>query len=75
VSSAKKARKTSVVRGITFIYKLYRVGVRTEPCGTPACISQHVDISPSAVTLNGLLEGNELMNLIMLSEKCNFESL
>jgi hypothetical protein len=40
---------------------LYNVGDRTEPCGTPACISLGVDISPSTETLNFLCERNELM--------------
>jgi len=34
-----------------------------------------MDISPSTVTLNFLLERNELISLIMLAEKCNLKSL
>jgi hypothetical protein len=37
------------------MYKLYRVGVRTEPCGTLACISRGVNNSPFTVTLKFLL--------------------
>jgi hypothetical protein len=29
------------------MYKLYRVGDRTEPCGTPVCMYLGVDTSPS----------------------------
>jgi hypothetical protein len=40
------------------MYKLYSVGDRTEPCGTPACIYLGVDISPSTETLNFRCERN-----------------
>jgi hypothetical protein len=33
------------------MYKLYSVGVRSEPCGTLACMYLDVDISPSTDTL------------------------
>jgi len=46
-----------------------------ETCGTPACISRGVDSSPSTITLNFLLEMNELISLIKLDEKCNLDSL
>jgi hypothetical protein len=36
------------------MYKLYRVGDRTELCGTPACMYLGMDISPSTETLNCL---------------------
>jgi hypothetical protein len=32
---------------VSFIYKLYSVGTRTEPCGTHASISLDVDSSPT----------------------------
>jgi hypothetical protein len=34
------------------MYKLYSVGDRTEPCGTPAYMYLGVEISPSNETLN-----------------------
>jgi hypothetical protein len=40
------------------VYILYYVGERTEPCGTPACISLGTDISPSTETFNFLWEKN-----------------
>jgi hypothetical protein len=55
--------------------KLYSVEVRMEPYGTTACISRGVDISPSTVTLNILLERNELIGFIMLAEKRISESV
>jgi hypothetical protein len=38
--------------GVSFIYKMYRVGDRTETCGTPACISLRVESSQSIENLN-----------------------
>jgi hypothetical protein len=57
------------------MYRLYRIGDRTEPCGTPACISRSVDSSSSTITLNFLLEKNELISSIKLDEKCNSDNL
>jgi hypothetical protein len=54
---------------------LYKVGDRTEPCGTPACISLAVDISPSTETLNFLCERKELMSFIKLIENANLDNL
>jgi hypothetical protein len=50
------------------MYKLYSVGDRTEPCGTPACMYLGVDISPSTETLNFLCERNTLISLIKKKE-------
>jgi adenine-specific DNA methylase len=61
--------------GIIYIYILYRVGDRTEPCGTPAYISLGVDISPSTETLNFLFERKELLSLIIPAENSNFDHL
>jgi hypothetical protein len=44
--------------------KLYRVGDRMEPYGTPACMYLGVDISPSTETLNFRRERKELVSLI-----------
>jgi hypothetical protein len=63
------------VWGISFIYRLYRVWTRTEPFGTPACISRGEYSSPTTVIPNLLLEKNELISLIKLDEKCNLDSL
>jgi hypothetical protein len=54
---------------------LYNVGDRMEPCGTPACISLVVDISPLTKTLNFLREIKELINLIRLNENFNSDNL
>jgi hypothetical protein len=54
------------------MYKLYRVGAKTEHC---ACIFRGVDISHSTVTFNFLLERKKLLRLIMLAEKLNLETL
>jgi hypothetical protein len=48
------------------MYRLYRLGTRTVPCSTPACISRGVDSSPSTVTLNFLLERSQLISLIRI---------
>jgi hypothetical protein len=53
---------------ISFLYKLYILGSRTERCRTPACISQGVDSSPSTANLNVLLE-------VTVAEKRSAESL
>jgi len=47
----------------------------TVHCGTPACISPGVDISPSTVTLNFLLARNELICFVILAENCSFDTL
>jgi hypothetical protein len=46
-----------------------------EPCATPACISPGVDSSASTITLNFLLERNELVSPIKLDEKCSLGTL
>jgi hypothetical protein len=56
------------VESLSFIYSLYNVGDRTEPYGTPACISLGVDILPSTETLNFLCERKELLSLNGLLE-------
>jgi hypothetical protein len=57
---------------LSFIYKLYRVGTRTDPCGTPAFTSRGVDILPSTIILNVLLERIEQMGLIILALTMQF---
>ena len=57
------------------MYKLYNIGDRTEPWGTPAFISLGVDVSPSTETLNFLLERNDLISLTVLTEKFNLSNL
>jgi hypothetical protein len=52
------------------MHRLYNVGDRTEPCGTPACISLGVDISTSTETRNFLQERKVLISLIRLIENC-----
>jgi hypothetical protein len=49
-----------VLGGASFIYKLYKVGDRMEPCGTLACIPLNADISPSTETLNFQFERNKI---------------
>jgi hypothetical protein len=56
--------KLPEVWGISLMYKLYRVGDRTEPCDIRACMYLGVDISPSTETLKFLCERNELISLI-----------
>jgi hypothetical protein len=56
------------------MYKLYRVGDRTEPYGTPACMYLGVDISSSIETLNFHCERKELISLIKLVEKFNLDN-
>jgi hypothetical protein len=57
------------------MHMLERVGERTEPCGTPACITLGVDISPSTETLNFLCDRKELISIIKLIENSNLDSL
>jgi hypothetical protein len=57
------------------MHMLKRVGDRTEPCGTPVCITFGVDISPSTETLNILCDRKELTSLIKLIENSNLDSL
>jgi hypothetical protein len=54
---------------------IYRVGDRTEPCGTPAFTSLGVDISSSTETLNFLFERKELISLIIPAENSSFDNL
>jgi hypothetical protein len=44
-----------------------------EPCGTSACISLGVDISPSTETLNFLWERKEPISLIRLIDNFNLD--
>jgi hypothetical protein len=60
--------------GGSFTYILYNVGDRTEPRGTPACISLHVDISPSTKTKFSS-ERKDLISCINLVENSNFDNL
>jgi hypothetical protein len=57
------------------MYKLYRVGDRTEPCGTPACMHFGLDILPSTETLNFRCERMKLISLIKLVEKFNLNNV
>jgi hypothetical protein len=54
---------------------LKRIGDKTELCGTPACITLGVDISPYTETLNFLCERNEPISLKKLVENSNLENL
>jgi hypothetical protein len=56
---------------VSFMYKLYNVGARTEPCGTHL----GVDNSFFTETANFLLDRYELTSLIKLVENCNVYSL
>jgi hypothetical protein len=71
VSSANIARLTPVICGVSFINKLYGVGDRTEPCGTPARIYLGMDILP----LNFSSEGNELISLTRLVKNSSLDNL
>jgi hypothetical protein len=57
------------------MYRLYRVGARTEPCDTPACISRGVGSSPLIIIPNFLLERDELISFVQLDEKWSSDSL
>jgi hypothetical protein len=61
--------------GASFIYILKRVWEKIDPCGTPACITFGVDISPSTETLNLLCERREPISLIKLVENSNLDNL
>jgi hypothetical protein len=45
-----------------------------EPCGTPACITLGVDISPATETLNFVCERKEPISLIKLVENSNLDN-
>jgi len=53
-----------------FTFTSYRGGYRTQPRGTPACISQGAHISPSTETMNFLFERNDPISLIILAGNC-----
>jgi hypothetical protein len=57
------------------MYKLYSMGERMEPCGTPACIYLGVDIPPSTETLNFRSIRNLLISLITLVENSNLYNI
>jgi hypothetical protein len=44
VLSGKGARYTPRVWGVSFVYRLYRIGDSTEPCGTPSWIARGMGI-------------------------------
>jgi hypothetical protein len=73
--SVKRARFTPIVWGVSLINRLYRVGDRTEPCGTPTFIHLGVDILPSTETPNFRCNRNELMCLVILVMKFNLDNL
>jgi hypothetical protein len=75
MSSAKRAKFTPKIWGVSLMYKLYRVGDRTEPCCTPACMYLGVEFSPSTETLNFRCERKELISLIEVVENCNLDNL
>jgi hypothetical protein len=64
VSSAKRDSWTHRVWGVSFMCKLYSVGTRTEPCGTPVSVS-----------LNFLWDRYEPIRFTKLIESCNFDNL
>ena len=49
-SSAKRARFVRGFLGKSAVYRLYRIGERTDPCGTPACVKRLSDRLPSTLT-------------------------
>jgi len=55
------------------MYRLFRLGAKTELHGTPDCIPGDADSSPSTESRNIVLDGNKLITLIMLTGKCNSE--
>jgi hypothetical protein len=57
------------------MYKLSKVGDRTELCGTHAGIYLGADISPSTQNLNFCSIRNELISLITLVENSNSDNL
>jgi hypothetical protein len=63
------------ILGVSLIYKFYRLGDRTKPCDSPACMYLGVELSPPNETLNFRSERNELISLIKLFENCNFDNL
>jgi len=75
MSSAKIAKWTPDVRGVSLIYKLYSVGTSTEPCGSPVCISLGVDNSPSTEIVNVLLVRIVLISFVKFVGNCNFDVL
>jgi hypothetical protein len=75
VEDETRARCTPIIWGVSFIYILKSVGYRTELCGTLTCIILCIDIWPTTVTQNFLLERRELISLIKLAKKSNFENV
>jgi hypothetical protein len=54
---------------------LYRIGGLPEPCATPTCIILFVYILPSTGAENFIFERKELMSLIKLAERFNYDNL
>jgi hypothetical protein len=75
VSSAKRPRETPGVWGVWFIYRLYNVRDRTEPCSSSACISLGLDISHSTDTLKFLWHRIKLIRLIKLIENFKLDNV
>jgi hypothetical protein len=72
---SKETERHRCLGHIIYIYILYKVGDRTEPCGTPAYISLGVGISPMNETLNFLWERKEPISLIRVIENFNLDNL
>jgi hypothetical protein len=66
-SSTRRARWTPKVWGMSFIHKLYRVGDRTDPYGTPLVFlsgSRHFSFNRNSE----FSVSKEIISLIMLAE-------
>ena len=67
MSSAKRMDLTSWLLtfsiGMSDIYKLYKIGPRTEPCGTPSMTLNELDSLLSILTLNDRLVNMSVVSL------------
>jgi hypothetical protein len=72
-----KAREVPGAVGALFMCRLYSIGTRTQPWGTPATIFLGIDNSPSSRTLNFLAvrkEAISLMRFVKNSDSYNLYS-
>jgi hypothetical protein len=74
VSSANRASCVPGCARASFMYKLYSIGTRMEPCGTPNAFYLGEKSSPSTEILNCLLVKKVAIHLMRL-ENCSSESL
>jgi hypothetical protein len=75
VYTGRQQRCIAGASGALCVYKLYSIGARTDPCGTPAATFLGEESSPSTETSNFLVIKKEAISLMRFIGNCNSDSL